>query len=375
MKKYLTVSILLTVLMGSIYGQRPAEFKAQNTYVPLNMNAIQNSLNTANEVCSRNYKILKTIGSNLNTIDNNTQYKPYHYQPIRKMVDDIRAEINYIYDNYDCVKMSRPIDNLIEKYNSTLEEYRLAESDLNTMLSLFDTYKTRPQETIRTLKSIKFNSPSKSILLTRCYLLIGEYNNSYIAYKTIPLASVAEQHKATHYRMGWDKCYNSQNYYNALEYINNAISINPSNAYNLLLKGLTLSRLNRYSEAKETYNRVLKIDPSYSMAYNNIGWNYFETNNLDSAYTYVNKALILDPQNSTAWDSMADIEFSRKNYTKSKSAAHKAIEINTSISNSRLILSRIYMNEGNKELACKYAREAMNLKDDRAPDMVLEFCK
>lgn len=79
------------------------------------------------------------------------------------------------------------------------------------------------------------------------------------------------------------------------------------------------------------------------------------------AVAKLERALEIDPESAAAWHALAEIHFSARRFPQALTAAEKAhalqpddIFINTS-------LSRIWMENGNKEMAEKYGAEARML--------------
>jgi tetratricopeptide (TPR) repeat protein len=84
----------------------------------------------------------------------------------------------------------------------------------------------------------------------------------------------------------WDKkankLWNGEKFTNpkkALEYLNNAIKLQPNNALTYLKRAAAYVNLIEYQKALEDFNKAIRLKPDYAYAYNNRGILYLMVGN------------------------------------------------------------------------------------------------
>ena len=95
-------------------------------------------------------------------------------------------------------------------------------------------------------------------------------------------------------------------YEDALENINYAQAINPSDWLIVLKKSDILKALNRYDEAIELLKETLDKDPQNAYMMNVLAETYNEVADYEKASYYFHKALHINPKNSRAWLGLAE---------------------------------------------------------------------
>ena len=95
----------------------------------------------------------------------------------------------------------------------------------------------------------------------------------------------------------------------------------------------------------------------------------------NEALIEVDKAILFDENNSTAFDSRAEIKFYLEDYNGSIVDAKKAVNLNSKMSNSYLILGRSYFRLGKKDLACESWSKALDLGNVDVRDYMTKYCK
>jgi tetratricopeptide (TPR) repeat protein len=86
-----------------------------------------------------------------------------------------------------------------------------------------------------------------------------------------------------------------KNFYKAIEYYSNALSMNPNHAFAYNGRGRAHRRNKCYDEALNDFNRALRINPGYGAALNNIGVVFVDKKEFDKAIEYFTKSLDDDP--------------------------------------------------------------------------------
>lgn len=172
-----------------------------------------------------------------------------------------------------------------------------------------------------------------------------------------------------YYYGGW--ClWNNGMYEKSLEFFGYCVEIDPDSYLSFYSRGSALSNLNRKEEAISDYKKAVQLSPDFSMGYNNIAWTYYELNNLKLALSYANIAIEKDPENYTAWDTRADIKLKLFDYKGAISDATKALELNSGLSNSLIILAKSNFKLGYKTKSCEYLVKASALNNQDADKLI-----
>jgi eukaryotic-like serine/threonine-protein kinase len=86
----------------------------------------------------------------------------------------------------------------------------------------------------------------------------------------------------------------------ALNEIDKALSLDPSNARTLVWQAQIYTRLNRWEDAEKTFHRALKEHPNYWLAYNELGFGLHEQARYHEAIQAFRAASLAAPKNSMA---------------------------------------------------------------------------
>ncbi len=116
-------------------------------------------------------------------------------------------------------------------------------------------------------------------------------------------------------------------YEEALEVLNKALEINPVNCYALTSKGKVLAKLGKYEEAIEVFNKVLEINPVNYYALVNKGVLLIHLGKIKEALETFNKALEIDPNDNFALASKGFALVILKKYEEALEVLNKALEI------------------------------------------------
>jgi protein O-GlcNAc transferase len=90
-------------------------------------------------------------------------------------------------------------------------------------------------------------------------------------------------------------CYQTNRYQSAIEFISQAIKINPNFATTFLNLGLAFQALNRFAEALINYDKAIALENNFAEAYNNRGNVLKDLKRPNEALASYNKAIVLKP--------------------------------------------------------------------------------
>ena len=108
-----------------------------------------------------------------------------------------------------------------------------------------------------------------------------------------------------------DRCFGyfvKRDYDNAVADCNQAIELDPSNAYPYELRGTAYRGKGDYNSAITDFNKAIILDPKNAYPYELRGAAYLNNGDYNSAITDFNKAIILDPRNATAFYNRGNAE-------------------------------------------------------------------
>jgi tetratricopeptide (TPR) repeat protein len=113
----------------------------------------------------------------------------------------------------------------------------------------------------------------------------------------------------------------------AIEYLNNAIKLEPNNAETYTKRGAAYINLGQYQQAIEDFNKAIGLKQDYPSAYNNRGAAYYSLGQYQQAIEDFNKAIGLKQDYANAYNNRGTA----------------------------------YLSQGNKELGCRDAQKACAL--------------
>ena len=118
------------------------------------------------------------------------------------------------------------------------------------------------------------------------------------------------------------------NYIDALEFIDEAINLEPANGVAYSNRGNILKELGRYSEALESFDRAIELSPNYHEAYSNKGNVLQDLYQYKESLSYYDKAIKLFPEYSQAYTNKANALEVLGYYGEALSHYNLAIQIN-----------------------------------------------
>ena len=214
------------------------------------------------------------------------------------------------------------------RIDSTKAEYYLTEADI-----FFAANKTRNSKDVLELIVKKFPENTEGLLkLGELYFVVKQYENAFAninqalkvnvnlakAYylkgniykevgdtaKAVSSLETALEQDNKHYGafVSLGLIYASRKNPVALEYLDNAISLNPSSTEALYAKAKFLQDVERFDEAVVMYNTILKVDSLHTNSVYNIGAIEFSVkNDAHKALDYFTKAIGMDHQYAEAY--------------------------------------------------------------------------
>ena len=142
------------------------------------------------------------------------------------------------------------------------------------------------------------------------------------------------------------------------------IDQNPGDVDALFNLGDIYFYLQNYDQALRTYQAILAIDPKHKPAHNMIGYCYARQGDLARAITILNQYQLIAPDEPNPFDSMGDIYLTYGNYRLAEKNLKAAIERDENFVSSWLMLSQVYLDQGD----FKKALETINQFLERATD-------
>jgi tetratricopeptide (TPR) repeat protein len=116
------------------------------------------------------------------------------------------------------------------------------------------------------------------------------------------LCSCSERSETALYWFNKAKALNYTDQKKAIEYLNNAIKLNPSYADAYNDRGIAYTQLGQYQRAIEEYNEAIRLKPDNVDTYNNRGIVYFNLGQYQRTIKDSNEAIRLKPDNANAYN-------------------------------------------------------------------------
>ena len=197
----------------------------------------------------------------------------------------------------------------------------------------------------------------------------------------------------------------------ALNEIDRALSLDPSNRYTLVWQAQIYTRLNRWDDAEKTFRRALKEHPNFWLAYNelgfglhgqgryreaiqafrsaslaaprnsmalgNLGGEYLQVGEFDEALRSLQQDLSMDPDSDLAAANISLAFRYQGKYEKALPFARKAVELNAALDSNWLELADCYSSFPNHQSEAKAAYAHAAKEAERSlltdPDRCREF--
>ena len=121
--------------------------------------------------------------------------------------------------------------------------------------------------------------------------------------------------------------FNHDNYAQALQYFNKALTIDPNNEVALTGKGESLNALGNYTQVMPYLDKALAIDPNYQEALTSKAESLEDLGNYTQAIPYLDKALAIDPNDKVALNDKGYALSGLGNYSRAIQYYDKALAI------------------------------------------------
>jgi tetratricopeptide (TPR) repeat protein len=144
----------------------------------------------------------------------------------------------------------------------------------------------------------------------------------------------------------------------AVEYLNNAIKLQPNYASAYNSRGNAYADLGKYQRAIEDYNQAIRVKPDYAYAYINRGDAYYGLGQYRLAIEDCNKAIRLQPDHAVAYSNRGKAYAKLGQYKLAIKDFNEAIHLHPDDVNAYNNRGVVYLLQGNKNLGCLDAQKA-----------------
>jgi tetratricopeptide (TPR) repeat protein len=151
----------------------------------------------------------------------------------------------------------------------------------------------------------------------------------------------------------------------ALDDINKAIALDPSDYYAYINRGLANSETGQVDKAIEDFDKAVSLNPRSYEAYNNKGMVYGKIGLFGNAIEQFNKSIDIKP-NSLAYGNRGLAYSLIGDYDRALQDLNNAIELDNNDAGSYGARGNLYLKTGNSELAVSDFQKACDLRDERA---------
>ena len=146
----------------------------------------------------------------------------------------------------------------------------------------------------------------------------------------------------------------------AIEYSEKALAINENSYEGLIIKGISLGKLEDYDSLIDVLHKALEVNKTDEVYYN-IGVAYHMTEKLDEAISYYDKCIEINPYFERAHLNIGVCYFAKINLEKSLYHLNTAIELNPNIYQVHARLGEYYRFISEDDKAVKYFRRCLEL--------------
>ena len=147
----------------------------------------------------------------------------------------------------------------------------------------------------------------------------------------------------------------------AIEYLNNAIKLQPKYASAYNSRGNAYADLGQYQRAIEDYNQAIHLQPDYAYAYINRGDAYYKLGQYRRAIKDCNEAIRLKPDNALAYSNRGKAYAKLGQYQPAIEDFNKAIRLHPDDINAYNNRGFAYLLQGNNNLGCRDAQKTCEM--------------
>jgi eukaryotic-like serine/threonine-protein kinase len=153
----------------------------------------------------------------------------------------------------------------------------------------------------------------------------------------------------------------SGNQQGALNEIDKALSLDPSNPHTLVWQAMTYTRLNRWDDAEKTLHRVLKEHPNYFIAYNELGFGLHGQGRYREAIQAFRAASLAAPKSSVGLSNLGAEYLQIGEFAEGTETLKKSLALDPDSDAAALNLSLAMRYQGKYAEALPFARQATEL--------------
>lgn len=347
----------------------------QSTFVPLDLNRIQRSLEESQRRYDNNLAYMTSLInwaqdlSGQKTDEEFSKAMAFYLARLDQVYVDCSGDLSVARDALS--RIENGINAEINKYNKRLEKLNdpnlywqkgleyYNNQDFNNAIAQFKIVQSLSPDFIDVYSALGYSQ-----------FALQDYNS---ALSNFNRAIETKPDKDMYGIRGWCKYYLSD-YYGAVSDFSQQINRDPANPVAYYNRGSAKSELKDYYGAINDYEKALEMNPSFSMAYNNLGWAYFERKEYKKALKYLNVSIEKDSSNFVAWDSRAEIKFCLKDYKGCIYDCTRALFLNEQLANAYFIRGRAKYRLGNKKDACFDWSEAGQYGKVVAYEFIKKYC-
>ncbi len=137
----------------------------------------------------------------------------------------------------------------------------------------------------------------------------------------------------------------------ALTYCNQAIALEPYNAWAYNVRGVVYYSLSNYDYAINDYTKAISLNTNYDLPYSNRALIYFNQRKYDLALADYSRALQINPYNTGAYTYRGLIYLNQAQYDLALADYNSVIQINPANADAYAYRGIIYYNQGKYDLA------------------------
>ena len=181
--------------------------------------------------------------------------------------------------------------------------------------------------------------------------------------KSIEKTSLGRNSMEDYFLNQGDIFLNNHNFIKALTLADSAAVYTKKKDNIFFLKGKIFYELGRFNNANQALRNTLEIEPNYSGAYKMLGEIAFQQQDYAKAVNYYSRELILN-ETSLSYCDLGRVYTKLGKVDSARICFYKAIELNNSLSDSYLYLSKLEAAEGNLNKAFQSATRACELDEN-----------
>ncbi len=151
------------------------------------------------------------------------------------------------------------------------------------------------------------------------------------------------------------------NFNDALEKIDEVLSIQSDNTKALLLKGKVYRKTKDFKTAESFYKKVLGLDNSNCEAYFELGVLFTDKGKFQESIAFYEKAIQINDKYAQAYLNLGYTHFKLSNYAKAEKNYKKSLELDPNLYLAHTNLGILYLTLGKKELALVEFEKSLDL--------------